>query len=194
MAIAAVTMAVVSSEAHTAQAAVFKYNYTGVVTQLYGGGELLPPDADLRGTKLGDLVSGSYTYDDSVLATGYSNSALLTEFTYRLESSNGETTFYTLNNFLGQATNGIVDLTTGDIVVGVNLAYNPNPIYGGISSEQGILYYGVRNTAVASTFETFPVFTATQSIPEASSTLALLVVGLSGLFSWHRVAKNMVNP
>lgn len=171
----------VTSTFSTAQAAIFTYRYTGVVTQLYGGGELLPPETDLRGAKVGDQVSGTYSYDDSLAAPGYEGFVLLTDFTYILQQSNGEVVVETLDNLLGERTNGIINLETGEFSVGVILREGDPFIRGGVTLAQGVLYYGIRNTAVASTFE--PLLTsAPETVPEYSSTLALLALTLAPIF------------
>ncbi|MBD2499376.1 hypothetical protein [Anabaena azotica] len=175
------TAILVASTSSTAQAAIFTYRYTGVVTQLYGGGQLLPPDADLNGTKVGDQVSGSYSYDDSLAAPGYEGFALLTEFTYIRQQSNGEVDVRTLDNLLGQRTNGIINLETGEFFVGVILREGDPFIRGGVSLQQGVLYSSVQNTAVASTFEPL-LASAPENVPEYSSTLALLALSIGAIF------------
>jgi hypothetical protein len=173
------TAILVAGGSSAAQAAIFTYNYEGFVTELYAGGAgLLPPGSDLRGVKVGDKVSGSYSYDDEVLSPFGANSAVLTDFIYTIQASDGSTHVETLDNFLGVRTNGIVNIDTGDITVGIN---SPVPLYGGISSSEGNLFYTVRNTAIVSTFE--PLFGATpESVPEYSSTLALVAVTLASVF------------
>ncbi|MBD2346423.1 hypothetical protein [Anabaena subtropica] len=178
----ATTVVLVASGANTAQAAIFTYDYIGVVTELYGGGWLLPPGSNLRGVEVGDTVSGSYSYDDQLLVPNQRNSAVLIDFTYRLQASDGNTYVETLNNFLGVPVNGIVDLNTGNITVGVNSSV---PLFGGISSNQGNLFYGVRNTAIVSTFQSVIVST-TQSVPEYCPTWALLAMALAPIFLQYR--------
>ncbi|BCL37622.1 hypothetical protein [Nostoc sp. MS1] len=172
------TTILVASGSSAAQAAIFTYNYEGYVTELYGAGELLPPNSDLRGVEVGDRISGSYSYDDEVLSPFQPNSAVLTDFIYTIEASDGNTYVETLGNFLGVRANGIVNLDTADITVGIN---SPVPIYGAISSSEGSLFYSVRNTAIISTFELL-VGSAPQSVPEYSSTLALLALTIAPIF------------
>lgn len=174
----AFTVVLVSSGSSAAQAAIFTYDYVGVVTELYGGVWLLPSGSNLRGVKVGDTVSGSYSYDDRILAPNQPNSAVLIDFTYILQASDGNIYIETLNNFLGVPVNGIVSLDTGNIIVGLNSTV---PLAGGISSKQGNLFYGFRNTAIVSTFQ--PVIVSnTQSIPEYSPTWAFLALGLAPIF------------
>jgi hypothetical protein len=178
------TAILVAGGSSAAQAAIFTYNYEGFVTELYGGGQLLSPDSDLRGVKIGDRISGSYSYDDEVLSLFQPNSAVLTDFIYTIEASDGKTYIETLNNFLGVKTDGIVNLDTADITVGIN---SPVPIYGAISSSEGSLFYSVRNTAIVSSFEIL-VGSAPESVPEYSSTLALVAVTLASVFLRSRSA------
>lgn len=179
------TAILVAGGSTAVQAAIFTYNYEGFVTELYAGGAgLLPPGSDLRGVKVGDKVSGSYSYDDEVLSTFEANSAVLTDFIYTIQASDGNTYVETLDNFLGVRANGIVNINTGDITVGIN---SPVPLYGAISSSEGNLFYTVRNTTIVSTFE--PLFGSTpESVPEYSSTLALVAVTLASVFLRSRSA------
>jgi len=172
------TAMLVAGGSSAAQAAIFTYNYEGFVTELYAVGRLLPLGYNLRGVEVGDRVSGSYSYDNEVLSPFAPNSAVLTDFTYRIEASDGNTYVETLDNFLGVETNGIVNLDTGDIQVGVR---SPVPLYGGISSNQGSLSFSLRNTAIVSTFELL-IGSAPEPVPEYSSTLALLALALVPLF------------
>lgn len=179
------TAIVIASGSSAAQAAIFTYNYEGYVTELYAGSAgLLPPDSDLRGVKVGDKVSGSYSYDDEVLSAFEANSAILTDFIYTIQASDGNTYVETLDNFLGVRANGIVNIDTSDITVGIN---SPVPIYGAISSSEGNLFYTVRNTTIVSTFEIL-VGSAPKSVPEYSSTLALVAVTLASVLLRSRSA------
>lgn len=180
------TAMLIAGGASAAQAAVFTFNYDGVVTELIAVGQTLPPGADIRGVQVGDRVSGSYSYDDRLLSPNQPNSAVLTDFIYSVQASDGNTYVETLDNFLGVPVGGFVNLNTGDISVGIS--QRPVPVRGAISSNQGQLFYGVLNTAIVSTFE--PIIASNpESVPEFSSTLALLAFTLAPMFLRSRSHK-----
>lgn len=96
-----------------ATAATITYDYTGTVTDVVAGGMQIPSGSSAL--DIGDRISGSYSYDDAVLSPNNPSFSPLTEF-----SLNTPAFVQTLNNFLGIPVNGIIDLTAGNIAVGVN--------------------------------------------------------------------------
>ncbi|WP_066425406.1 hypothetical protein [Anabaena sp. 4-3] len=154
------------------QAAIFQYHYSGVVTEVYGEGEELPPNFEILGFREGDSISGSYGYDDTV-ALG-SNIFPLTEFTLK----KGSNVIQSLTNFLGVPGQGTINLNTGEISINGAEGYF---VPGYISINQDTLWYGVHGVAVRASFNRSSA-TPIHSIPEPSYTLSLIAFGMTTIF------------
>ncbi len=165
-----------------AKAATVTYDYTGTVTSVVAGGMQIPNGSSAL--DIGDPISGSYSYDDAVLIPDNPSFSALTEF-----SLNTPAFDQTLNNFLGIPVNGIIDLTTGNIAVGVN---SPVFLPGGFSAEQGSFLFIQRQVSTIGTFQPVKA-TPSEPVPEPSASGALLVIGVVGLLlrrrGYHRAAR-----
>lgn len=153
------TMLLLASKFNPAVAARLTFDVTGTVTNLTGAGESLE---SLRGSNLGDTVTGSYSFDDEV--TIAPNLSPLLSFS--LDFLSGEVASL---DFFQQ---GTINLETGAIrLPDPSLDF---PIFAGFSTINNRFAYSVRNTAIEGTFITQPA----KSVPESSVIFSLLAIGI----------------
>ncbi len=148
-----------------ATAATLTFEVTGTITALDGAGESLD---SLRGSNIGDPVSGSYSFDDSVIIDG--NLSPLTEFV--LEFASGEAVNL---DFFRQ---GTINLDTGAIRLP-----NPSlpfPLFAGFSAVDNRFSSSARNTAIVGTFFAQQV-TDVESITEPNLLLGLFTLSMGNV-------------
>lgn len=176
----AATLTLLAAKTAPTQAATISYDYTGTVTGVFVGGVQIPNDSSAL--NIGDSINGSYSYDDAVLVPDNPSFSPLTEF-----SLNTPAFTQTLNNFLGIPVNGIVNLTTGNITVGVN---SPVFLPGGFSADQESFVFTLRQVSTVGTFQ--PVLaTHSEPIPEPSASVAVLVIGAGLLVRRYYVRSSL---
>ena len=162
----AATLTLIAAKTDPTQASTITYDYTGSVTGVFVNGIQIPNDSSAL--NIGDSISGSYSYDNAVLDQGDPSFSPLTEF-----SLNTPAFTQSLNNFLGVPVDGIINLTTGNILVGVN---SPVFLSGGFSAEQDSFVFRFRQVNTIGTFQ--PVLTThSEPVPEPSASVALIVIG-----------------
>ncbi len=160
-----VTGLLLAGELAPVKAATLTFDVTGTITELIGAGQSLD---SLRGNNLGDSVSGSYSFDDSVIIDG--NLSPLTEFS--VEFASGETASL---DFFQQ---GTINLDTG--LIRLPNPSLPFPIFAGFSAVDNNFGYTLRNTAIIGTFFAQQV-TDVESVPEPSLLLGLLTIGMGNV-------------
>ncbi|AKG21038.1 hypothetical protein [Calothrix sp. 336/3] len=161
-ALLAISATLIAASPSPAGAAMMTYNFTGTVTELYGNGT---PLQELRGTRLGDSIFGTFSFDDQVPEI-FPNEIPLTSFQSNISPSLLAFSAGTFNTLTGNITLPRPNLTGA-------------PIFLAFSTNQGKFGFSARNTAIIGTYNAV-------KIPETTSILGLGILAGFGIVGIQR--------